>query len=687
VTRAGTVAIAVVAPALALALALAGPARAQNPPTAAAAPGAAPALETVVTARPEPAFVPREDRAATASVVIPDDSPRAIDDVGSLLLEVPGVTVTRTGSLGAFSTLTLRGANPDEVRVYVDGVPLGIAAGGAVDLSTLPLGDVERVEVYRGTTPLAFGESALGGVVSITTRTPGTRRALARAGMGSFGAAFGDLAAGGRIGRLRLYAGAHALSATGDYAYNNDMGTPLNPGDDVWGPRGNNDVTQADGVVRAALTLAGRRTLNLSLMGFGREQGLAGPGSKPTAFARFGTTRGIAIARYESRDDLGPGGRLATEIFASEQRDRLSDERDELGLGGPARRRAATATQGAGARASRPFGDWLRSAIVLEGRRETWRPEDELAAIPVGLPARRLVGVGGAEVDVRVPVLDVNVIPSVRAEASSDLVSARDLAGVPVPATPVERVLPVWRLGLVRPLGSVAAIKANVGRYGRIPSFLELYGNGTGRLLGNPGLAPERGINADMALWIDHRGERVVVSSRTVVFGARVDDLIQWQSSAWGQARADNIASARVYGAEQELRIEPGRWFRVVGQLTYLVATDASDNAARRGKQVPFHPRYRGYLRPELLRVGLPGDLTLSLYVDGDLRGQTYADPANLQPFGTRLLLGAGASVAWMQGRLRLTASAANLTGSRIEDFGDWSLPGRSVYFALAYGS
>ena len=651
------------------------------------APATPPTLETVVTARPDPVSLPREDHAASASVVIPDESPRAVDDIGSLLLPVPGVTVTRTGSLGAFSTLTLRGANPDEVRVYVDGVPLGIAAGGGIDLSTLPLGDVERIEVYRGTTPLAFGESALGGVISITTRTPGARRAAARAGMGSFGTSFGDLSAGGRVGRLRLYAGAHALSAVGDYAYNNDMGTPLNPSDDRWGPRSNNDVLQADGVVRAALTLSGRRTLGVSLIGFGREQGLSGPGSKPTAYARFATARAIGILRYESRDDLGPGGRLAAEVFASEQRDRLSDVRDELGMGGPARRRDATATQGAGARASRPFGDWVRGAIVVEGRRETWRPEDELAAIPVGLPARRLIGVGGAELDVRIAPLDLNVIPSVRAEASSDLVSARDPAGVPIAATPIDRVLPVWRLGLVRPLGAAAAIKANIGRYSRIPSFLELYGNGTGRLLGNAALAPERGTNGDLALWIDHRGDRVAVSSRTVAFGALVDDLIQWQSSSWGQARAGNIASARVWGAEQELRFEPGRRVRVVGQFTYLVATDSSDNLSRRGKQIPFHPRYRGYLRPELVRLPLVGESTLSLYVDGDLRGETYADPANLQPFGTRLLLGAGASLGWMQGRLRLTASAANLTGSRIEDFGDWSLPGRSVYLALGYGT
>ena len=101
----------------------------------------------------------------------------------------------------------------------MDGVPLNIAEGGGVDISTLPLGDVERVEVYRGTTPLAFGEAALGGVVSITTRTPGATRVQARAAVGSFGTTFGDVSGGGRVGRLRFYLGAHVYSSQGDYPF------------------------------------------------------------------------------------------------------------------------------------------------------------------------------------------------------------------------------------------------------------------------------------------------------------------------------------------------------------------------------------------------------------------------------------------------------------------------------------
>jgi iron complex outermembrane receptor protein len=281
-------------------------------------------FETVVTV-PPPAAAPRADGLASGSVVSPEDSPRAHDDVGTLMLQVPGVTTARTGGLGSFTTLSLRGSNPDQVRVYIDGVPVAIAEGGGVDLSTLPLGDVERVEVYRGQAPLAFGESALGGILSITTRTPGAPSLGARAGAGSFGTYFGDVAAGGRAGRLRLYLGVHGLSSKGDYPYPNDNGTPLNPADDRVEPRQNSDVDQADGTFRAALALRGRRLLSLGVIAFGRDQGLPGPNLAQTRFVRFATARALTYLRYESRDDLGPGGRLSAQLFFSAERDHYTD--------------------------------------------------------------------------------------------------------------------------------------------------------------------------------------------------------------------------------------------------------------------------------------------------------------------------------------------------------------------------
>ncbi|HMF44891.1 MAG TPA: TonB-dependent receptor [Polyangia bacterium] len=684
---------------LTLAWTLTPPARADEPVAEAVAPSAdtptlappPPITETIVRARPQPPAQPSADQAAAASVVLPDESPRAYDDLASLLAAVPGVNVVRTGSLGTLSTITLRGSNPDQVRIYIDGVPVNIVDGGGVDLSTLPIGDVERVEIYRGSSPLQFGQSALGGVISITTRTPGPARASARTGTGSFGTMFGDVSGGGRLGRLRLYLGLHGFMAQGDFPYLNDNMTALNPADDQVMPRQNNDVQQGDGVLRAGLTLTGRRALTLGIIGFAREQGLPGPGGAPTVSARFGSKRGLAYLGYESRDDVGPGGRLSAQMFASWQRDRLHDPAMESGLGGASMTHDTTTVVGANAHASRPFGDWARGALVLEGRRESYQPINDLAAVPVGLPASRYTGVAGGEIDLRWRWADLDVIPSARLEALQDTLSRRNTGGAPIEGLPaVYRRAPVLRAGLVRPLVDRQALKmtlkGNVGRYVRVPSFIELYGNGTGKVLGNADLVPEQGTNADVGIWLDGAGERAAIVSRTTAFAARVDDLIQWQYSSFGgQARADNVASARVLGVEQELRLSVGRHFGFVGQATVLDARDRSPNTAAYDNQLPLHPRYRGYLRPELTHLAMPAGLEIAAYADAEWRTHDFEDPANIVDMHARLLLGCGLTLAWPIGRLRATASALNLTGTQLQDVPTWALPGRAVFFAVAY--
>ena len=655
-------------------------AHAQEPPPA------RPRDITTVTAPLPAPSTPREDSSAAASVILPSESPRAYDDLGTLLLEVPGVVVARTGSTTEFASLALRGSNPDEVLIYVDGVPMNIAEGGGVDISTLPLGDVERVEVYRGTTPLAFGEAALGGVVSITTRTPGIKRAQARAAVGSFGTMFGDLSGGGRVGRLRFYLGGHVYSSQGDYPF---IYAPLPafPANEVRAIRQNNDAREGNGVLRLALTLNGRRTLSLGTIGFGREQGLAGPLENVSTTARFHSARGLAYLRYESRDDLGPGGRLSAQAFVSVERDRVIDLAGDIFRQGTMVTHETTLSTGVTAYATRPLDDWGRAAAVLEARQETYALDDELDPAMSGAPARRLIGVAGGELDLRWSRLDLHVIPSARVELMSDVVTGVTSNGVVVPAAPaLFRALPIYRMGLVRPLNESATFKGNIGRYQRAPSFLELYGNGNDRLLGDPGLLPERGTNADLALWIDRARPWGTLLSRTTIFGNLAADLIYWLRSEGGPSRAVNLTSARIYGLEQELRASLGRHLRLVGQGTITMAEDESDLAASHGKQIANYPRYMAYGRPELTHVALPAGIDLAAYVDAALFAGAYSDPADVRPIPSQLLIGAGLSLLWPRGRLRATLSALNLGDLQTTwVVGGWPLPGRTLFLALAY--
>jgi vitamin B12 transporter len=647
--------------------------------------------ETVVTATPPAAATPRADRVASGSVVSLDDSPRAYDDLGTLMLEIPGVTTTRTGALGSFTTLSLRGSNPDQVRVFIDGVPVAIAEGGGVDLSTLPLGDVDRVEVYRGQAPLSFGESAMGGILSITTRTPGTPSVGARAGVGSFGAYFGDAHAGGRAGRLRLYVGVHGLSSSGDFPYLDDNGTTTNAADDQTVLRQNNDVEQADGTFRAAIDLRGRRTLSLGVVAFGRDQGLPGPNLAQTRFVRFATARALAYLRYESRDDLGPNGRLDAQLFFSAERDHFTDP-GELS-DGVWDTHDTTMSGGLTANATRSLAEWLRLATVAEARAETFRPvNDGDEVMPVGAPARRLVAVAGAEATFQWRRADLDVVPSVRVEEMQDVVTGRNTRADNEPAAPpVTRTLPILRLALLRPFGDHVTLKANVGRYARAPSFLELYA-GTGRLLGNPALTPEWGTNGDVSLVVD-AGTRVRLSSRTAVFGAEVSDLIEWEHDSYGHARPQNLGSARIVGVEEELRVAAGRFGRFVGQGTFLDARDESDNPAHHGRQLPLRPRWQAYARPELVHVPLRragaglGPLEAGVFVDGSFFADSYDDPTNLYKVPSRVLVGAGVSVEAPRLGLRVTCSGQNLTDTPVWDMAYWPLPGRTIFLALAWQS
>ncbi len=653
----------------------------------AAAPERKPLFQTTVTAPAAAPAAPREDRAAAASVVFPSESPRAYDDLGSLLRQVPGVTVMRTGSSQAFTSLTLRGSNPDQVQLYVDGVPLDIAEGGGVDVSTLPLGDVERVEVYRGTTPLAFGETALGGIISITTRTPGVTRASARAAVGSFGTAFGDVSGGGSVGRLRLYLGAHVYSSQGDFPTHVDN-TPTNPVFAVDSVLQNNDTLDGNGVLRAELSLEGRRTLGLGLIGFARAEGLPGTTTNPAVHARFHTARGLGILRYESRDDLGPGGRVSAAAFVSVERDRLLDPDAEIQRTPDFVFHETTLSIGATVHATRPLSNWGRAAGILEARRETYTPDDETDAALSGIPARRLIGVAGAELTLFLHRVDLEAIPSVRFEGMADLVTGQTTADEPVAAgVATTRLLPTYRLGLVRPISSAVTLKANVGEYHHAPSFLGLYGDGTRRLLGNPSLVPESGTNADLAVWIDRPGAGVSTASRTTLFGALADDLIYWPLTSNGPSRAENLSRARVYGVEQELQLGVGRHARLVAQGTYLVADDESDNPTTHGKQIPHHPRLSAYARPEMVRVRLPYGLELGAYADAAILAGAYDDPANIYPVPTAPLIGAGASVSRPRSRLRLAVSALNLANLSTWNVSSYLLPGRTVYVSLAYDS
>lgn len=152
----------------------------------AVAPEEAPdAIDVTVEGYSEAELLRRSAQAVT--VVELEEARRESADLGEVLARTEGVSVRRTGGLGSQSRLSLNGLTNDQIRFFLDDVPLAYA-GFPSGVANIPVDFVERVDVYRGVVPIHLGADALGGALNIITLAPRRGgRVAATYQTGSFG--------------------------------------------------------------------------------------------------------------------------------------------------------------------------------------------------------------------------------------------------------------------------------------------------------------------------------------------------------------------------------------------------------------------------------------------------------------------------------------------------------------------
>lgn len=140
------------------------------------------------------------------SVIYPDKFEGEQKDLPDLLERVPGLFVQRVSGDGHYTVARVRGSTGAQVNVYVDGVLMNLNGDAAVNLSTIPVDNVERIEVYRGYVPARFSGAPLGGVINIVTKKPGQIGGSISQGMKSFGGYNGTYELTGPVGSGSLMA-------------------------------------------------------------------------------------------------------------------------------------------------------------------------------------------------------------------------------------------------------------------------------------------------------------------------------------------------------------------------------------------------------------------------------------------------------------------------------------------------
>lgn len=112
--------------------------------------------------------------------------------VATSLLDVlrgkAGIQVHDTIGNGTRATFSLRGFGENSVNntlLLVDGRSLNKPFLGGADFNSVPLSNIERIEIIRGAGTVLYGDQAVGGVINIITREPSETSAYLEISRGS----------------------------------------------------------------------------------------------------------------------------------------------------------------------------------------------------------------------------------------------------------------------------------------------------------------------------------------------------------------------------------------------------------------------------------------------------------------------------------------------------------------------
>ena len=127
--------------------------------------------EELVVESPSRGPKPITQVAENVTVVTADDiklmNAHTLADV---LNTVTGVQVLLTGGPGSSAIAYIQGSEQRHVSVFMDGIPLNNLSDNVTDVGSIPVQNIEKIEIIKGPASSAWG-SALGGVINIITKS------------------------------------------------------------------------------------------------------------------------------------------------------------------------------------------------------------------------------------------------------------------------------------------------------------------------------------------------------------------------------------------------------------------------------------------------------------------------------------------------------------------------------------
>jgi vitamin B12 transporter len=486
-----------------------------------------------------------------------------VTNVSDILKTVAGMHIANQGGAGQASSVYTRGTNSNHTLILIDGVRVGSATLGTVNLSAISAQQIERIEIVKGPRAALWGSDAIGGVIQIFTKQHSNGEGSFTVGAGSNGLLQAAASIGFGNQQHQYTLNVSSEKADGFNAYVSDPNNPY----DINEP-------DEDGYNRQSVSLLGNsqftETMSMKVVGRFEESNSDYDASYPDSpcwddytkiCPSFYANKQIAenyhlrLAGIYQTDKLSFEASIAKNQdqgathgngIAKGDADQIKTERDQFSLVGNYQLSGETGFS---------FGtDWYEESVSTNTDKDSWTPGfqswalDKRSVSAVFAQARHQVNEFVFEGAGRYDDIE-NLGSEFNYNAS---------IGYQLPEN--------WLISLNRGTGFKA------------PTFNDLYWPGSG----NPDLRPESSETNEILVRNSAENALLEIS----LYETDIDDLIAWSPNEFGQWQPANINEAEMQGVDISYS---GNYddFDYQISLTYVETEDKST-----GKELLRRPKF-----------------------------------------------------------------------------------------------
>jgi len=566
----------------------------------------------------------REDRSSATrnvDVVTENDIQETqAKDLAQVLSDLTSVNINNNGGLGASKTIKMRGSTSSQVLVLVDGRPINSPRDGSVDLSAIPLDNIEKIEIMHGPGSDLYGAGAMGGTLNIITKNPPKEKQETElySSFGTFRTYNEYFSHGGRSsGFGYIFSSGYQRSG---------------------GFRTNTEFDAKDMNAKLEYDFSPDNILTLNSGFYKSRAGTPGSIVDPDMDDKQGDIKNYQDISWGFK----PDDTLAVSMKAYQNYEKLEFSENTAGsIFDVADSRAvhATTVRGYDLQLSRQFFENYQGIF---GFNHVGNFNDSTSS------AKHKYTVRAGYLENRLDLFD-----ALKLNFGARL---DDYSNFGTEINP--------SFSFLYPVGDNLKLRGAISRSFRAPTFNDLYWPDEGWAKGNPNLKPEKGITKEIGFQAQ---VNEYICSGLTYYRNDFDDLINWaeESGVW---QPMNVSSARIDGIEFENNIKITDNWSFDASYTYLRAKDANTR-----KYLIYQPKGKADLS---LRYRDSNDFICG--IRGQFTDKRFHDTENTIAVKRFFVLGFDMSKKFKSGITCFT-SIDNLLARKYQSIKDYPMPGFSL--------